>query len=193
MNDRVPITIKAFEDIIARIAQFDSFTIGGRLYTADYLIPLLSINTKDLLEEAATTPALVMYWGREAARARRLVAETELQYRVWRERAYLEAKATPIVVGKDDKTGEPKTKLPTDSQAEAVVRIMPEYSEWYRRKISAQESAENAEAVQDAFKTKRDLIKSETEMLRNEAAGSSYVVVEDEPRETPRQPQIANQ
>jgi hypothetical protein len=52
-RDRVPVTVQAFQDVIARIAKFDSFTIGDRLYTADYLVPLLAINTKDLLEEAS--------------------------------------------------------------------------------------------------------------------------------------------
>jgi hypothetical protein len=128
-----------------------------------------------------------LYWGREAARARRIVAETDLQYRVWKERMFLEAKATPVVVGAED-NGALKTKLPTDAQAQAVYRLKPEYSEWHRRKILAQEAAENAETVYESLRTKKELIKAEVDLLRDEAGGS-YVVIEDDPRLIPRIPQ----
>jgi len=197
--DRTPIHVPSFNDVMDRIAKFDAFSIGGRLYTADMLIPLLTINTKDLLVEASSTPALALYWGLEASRARRFVAETDGQYRVWKERAYMEAKALPLITNvtvpatpkKPEYTKE-ITKFPTEDQAKATYRLLPEYGEWQRRKYVAQEAAENAEAVYEALKAKKELIKAEIELLRNEAGGA-YVVVEDEPRQVPRQPQMASE
>jgi len=182
MDDRtrVPVTVTAYEDILSRIAHFDSFSIGGRLYTADYLIRLLTINVKDAVEEAAYTPALVLYWGREAARARRIKADVDHQYKVWRERSFMEAKATPVAS---------TDKFPTDRQAEAVYRMLPAYSEWKRRQTDAQEAAENAEGVYEALRVKQFLLKVEADLLHDEAGGP-YVVVEDEQREVPRQPMM---
>lgn len=184
MDDRTrtPITVTSYEDILARIAHFDSFSIGGRLYTSEYLIRLLAINVKDALEEAATTPALVLYWGRESARARRIKADVDHQYKVWRERAFTEAKATPVVGSE---------KFPTDRQAEAVYRTLPAYSEWKRRIADAQEAAENAEGVYEALRVKQFLLKVEADLLRDEAGGP-YIVLEEDSREVPRQPMLSN-
>jgi len=177
-DERVPITVPAFSDVLARIAHFSSFSIGGRLYTADYLLPLVAIDLSRLTEEGATVPALLLYWGLEAARARRFKADCDHQYRSWTERAFLEAKATPVN-GSD--------KFPTDRQAEATYRIAPAYSEWHRRIDTAQEAAENAEAVYESLKAKQFLLKVEQELLHDEAGGS-YVIVPAEPRELARNP-----
>lgn len=184
-NGKVAIHIPSFSDVLARIAKFETFQVADRLYSADLLIPQLTINGKDLIAEAASCGALILYWGVEAARARRHVESVEGSYRAWRDRKWLDLKSTPFEQGD-------KTKFPSDEVAKKQYRIHPEYGVWQQRKAAAQESAECAEAVHESFKAKKDLIKAMEQMMRDEAGGP-YYVAEQSPVEIPRQPQTAPQ
>jgi hypothetical protein len=173
------ISVPSFEDLIDRVASFEAFTVGDRQYSSEHLIPAVTIDSTDLVGEAASTSAFVLYWGQEAARARRFHARVEAAYRSWRDRMWLELKAKPV-----EETG----KYPTDAQCEKLYRTSPDYGVWRGRLDDAQESAEMAEAVYEAFKTKKEMIKAEEKILADEAGGSYYVV--EGPRKTvPRQPQ----
>lgn len=183
---RVTIHVPAFNDIVARIARFETFQVADRLYSADLLIPQLSISAKDLIQEAASCGALILYWGVEAARARRHVASVEASYRSWRDRRWLDLKSTPIEVG------EGKMKIPSDTTAEKMYRTHPEYGVWQQRVADAQAAAECAEAVHEAFKAKKDLIRSMENMMRDEAGGP-YYIAEQPPDEVPRQPATGDQ
>jgi len=183
-GERVAIQIPAYQDILARIEKFETFQVADRLYNADRLIPQLTINGKDLISEAAACAALVLYWGVEAARARRHSAQVQASYRSWRDRKWLELKNDPIELGD-------KVKFPSDTQADKMYRTHPEYGIWQQRQMAAQEAAECAEAVHEAFRVKKDLIKAMESLMRDEAGGP-YYVVEQPAEEIPRQPQLGD-
>ncbi len=173
------IQIPHFADLVDRIARFETFQVADRTYSADLLIPQLTINCRDLVAEAAGCAAFTLYWGVEAARARRHVAAVEAGYRAWKARTAMETKATPLESG----------KYPTDSHVQNIYRTMPEYGEWWARKNDAQESAECAEAIHGAFQLKAELIKAEERILHDEAGGAW--TVQELPRTSiPRQPQM---
>jgi len=178
-GERAIIQVPAFEDLIDRVGSFDSFTVAGKLYSAEHLVPQLTINSADLVSEAASAAAFVLYWGLEAARSRRFHAQVEAAYRTWRDRTWLEIKATP---------GESTGKFPTDAQTEKTMHTSPHYGEWRGRLDDAQANAEMAEAVFEAFKLKGDLVKAAERIMAHEAGGAYYVEVT--PRQTvARQPQ----
>jgi len=185
-NERTIIHVPAYEDLIDRVAHFESFTITGRVYSAELLTPQLTIDSKDLIAEAASCGAFVLYWGIEAARARRFKEQVDSSYRMWRDRTWLEVKATSI--GQTAK-GEPK--FPSDGQTEKVYRTMPDYGTWHQRLQTAQESAEMAEAIHEAFKMKARLIETQERLLRDQAAGP-YIVSENMRQTIPRQPRLSS-
>jgi len=176
-NGRSEVRVPAFDDVVDRILRFDSFQVGERIYSAELLIPMLTIRTADLLAEASACAALVLYWGVEAARARRQHAAQDAAYRAWRDRAWLEAK-----------TAEDGARAPSDATCERIYRTKPEYGEWQRRIAMTQESADCAEAVHEAFRVKAQLIRDQREILRDEAGGCPYFVVENRTAGVPRQP-----
>lgn len=181
-TDRVAMAVPSYNDILSRIAHFETFQVADRLYNAELLIPQLTIRARDLLQEAASNAAFILYWGREAARARRHVARVEASYRSWRDRMWLDLKSQPIEQGD-------KLKIPSDTTAEKMYRTLPEYGVWQQRIADAQASAECAEAVHEAFRAKKDLIRTMENLLRDEAGGA-YFIVEEDPAQIPRQPQL---
>lgn len=181
-GSRTAICVPSYDDILSRIARFETFQVADRIYSADLLIPELTIRARDMLTEAATNAALISYWGMEAARARRHVARVEASYRSWRDRMWLDLKSTPVEQGE-------KLKIPSDATAEKMYRTHPEYGVWQHRIADAQESAECAEAVHEAFKAKKDLLRIMENVLRDESAGP-YFIVEQEPGLPMRQPQL---
>jgi len=176
--ERTEIRVQAFTDLIDVVAKFETFRVADRLYSAELLLPQLTIRTKDILTEAATCPAHVLYWGLEAARAKRHFEGVEAAYRSWRDRAWLNFKTSAA--------GE--TKAPTDAWCEKMYRTLPEYGDWQRRRVDAQEGSDCAQAVLEAFRAKVQLIKTQEQLLRDEAGGP-YYVVEERPVNVPRQPQ----
>lgn len=177
--ERVEIRTPAFTDLVDTVAQFETFRVADRLYSADLLIPQLTIRLKDLLTEAATCGAHILYWGLEAARAKRHYESAEAAYRTWRDRTWQQLKTG----------GNPENKPPTDSWCEKQYRTLPEYGEWNKRRADAQEGADCAQAVLEAFRAKAQLIKVQEQLLRDESGGASYYVVEERPANVPRQPQ----
>lgn len=179
-RDRVVLEVTNVADLIDKIAQFDQFAIAGRVYCSEMLIPQLSIDSKDLIAEAGSCPGFILFWGVEASRARRFHAQVESSYRMWRDRTFLEIKSEPL-----EATG----KVPSDAVADKMCRADPDYGNWRSRLDDAQESAELAEAVQEAFKAKARLIEVQERVLRDEAGGA-YRVVESPRKSIPRQPQM---
>jgi len=181
-NERAVLTVTSHEDLIDRIAGFESFRVQDRIYSADLLTRQLVVNTADLAEEVGLCPAFLMHYGRQAAGARRYLAQVTSAYRSWRDRIFLEVKSSPV-----GETAKGDAKYPTDTQAEKIYRSAPEYGEWQARINDAQESAENAEVIYEAFKMKLEAIKIQQRLLHDEAGGS-YVVVEEPRRSIPRDP-----
>lgn len=182
-NDRAIIYVPAYEDILDRIASFESFRIKDRVYSADLLIPQLMIDSKDLISECAAAAAFSLYWGLQAAQARRWKAQVEAAYRMWRDRTWLEIKASPV-----PETG----KMPTDATVERLLRTGGDYGVWRGKLDDAQEAAEMSEAVHEAFRLKVDLLKTQERIMSHEAGGP-YVVMERNAEVVGRQPQTENQ
>ncbi len=90
---------------------------------------------------------------------------------------WLDFKAVPI-----EATG----KLPSDAVAERMYRVHPEYGNWRGQLDNAQHSAESAEAIYEAFRLKAQLLKTQAQLLRDEAGGA-YYVSENPRRAVPRQ------
>lgn len=178
-RDRVAFHVRSHEDLIDRVARFETIRIADRQYGAELLTRQLTIDSRDLVSEASSASAQALYWGIEAARARRYVAQIEAAYRTWRDRTWLEIKS-----GEDSRTN----KAPTDATADKLLRQAPEYQTWRGRKDDGQQQAEMAEAIYEAFKLKVQLIKIQAEIIRTEAGGSYYVT--EAPRTQPaRTPQ----
>jgi hypothetical protein len=175
--DRTEIRVAAHVDLVDRVARFESFRVLDRSYSAELLVPQLTIDTKDLLSESASCAALILYWGIEAARAKRHAEQTEAAYRAWRDRAWIRAKGEPDAAG----------KFPSADLAEKLYRQSAEYGPWQARKIAAQEGFDCASAVLEAFRAKAQMIKAQEQLLRDEAGGP-YHVVEERPTGVPRQP-----
>jgi hypothetical protein len=177
-NDRVKVQAVSVEDLIDRIAHFDSFRVGEKVYSARLLIPQLVIDATDLLSEASVCAALILYWGLEAARARRAKARAEAAYRQWRDRNFLDIKNGPHKEG---------DKAPSDTVAEKMYRTLPDYGVWQQKIDDAQEQAEQAEAIYEAFRAKKEMILVEQKALQAESGGPYFVV--ESPRQTvPRTP-----
>lgn len=178
--ERVILQIPAFADLVDRVAKFDSFTVAGRVYSAELLIPMLTVNASDLVAESATCSTFALYWGVEASRARRFHAQVSAAYRAWRDRRFLEIRQTQI-----EATG----KFPSEKDAEKLYRTDPEYGAWRGRMDDAQESAEMAEAIYEAFKIKSEQVKAIEKILKDEAGGA-YQVRESLRESVPRRPQV---
>lgn len=178
-SNRVPLRVQAHVDLVDQIARFDTFRVCDRLYTADLLIPQLTIRAKDLILEACQCSAHILYWGLEASRAKKHVEMSEHAYRSWRERAWLGFKTSAA--------GE--TKAPSDAMCEKLYRTLPEYGDWQQRRVESQHGADCAHAVYEAFRAKSELIKTIERIMRDETGGA-YYVVEDAPRTIPRSPTL---
>jgi hypothetical protein len=184
MSDRTVVRVKSFEDLVHKVTAFAAFRVQDKVYSPELLVPQLVIDNKDLLTETAMCAAFVLYWGREAARARRWQAQVEAAWRTWRDRNWLDIKHTPLIAD------EGKPKYPTDSYVEKLLHQQPDYGDWRGRLDDAQEAAENAEAVHLAFQVKADMIKTQQKLIHDEAGGP-YHVAED-PRQTKvREPQVS--
>jgi len=181
--DKVLIRTPAYEDLIDRIGRFESFSIYDRVYSADLLIPQLVVKPSDLPSEAMACAAFVLYWGLEAARARRLQARVEAAYRAWRDRRWLEIKTTEV-----SQTSAGNPKLISDGHADKSLRADPDYGIWRGKLDDAQAGAEMAEAIYEAFKLKSTMIKSAAQVMHDEAGGP-YTVVEDSRLSVEREPQ----
>lgn len=179
-DNRQPINVRNFDDLIDRVARFDSFTIEDRQYSAELLIPQLTINNKDLVSECATVSSWATYWGLAASRARHYKARVDAAYRAWKDYRITEAKATD-----DPETG----KRRTEADCERYYRMHPEYIDWNMRRNDAQRSAEFAEAIYEGFKLKSKMIDVTQRLLRDEAGGP-YYIIEDDRLGIERQPQI---
>lgn len=179
-RERVALPVTAYEDMIHRIASFEEFMVAGRVYRAELIIPQLVTNMAQLAEESATAAVMIAYWGREAARARRYKSQMEATYRQWKARQMIDLKKS-----KEDEGA----KTPSDAMVANLYRIDPAYAEWQRRINDAQEAAENAEMLYEAFKVKARMIEASQKILHDEAGGA-YRVVPANPIAIPRQPKL---
>lgn len=94
----------------------------------------------------------IQKWHRLSALAKRVWEVRERQYRIWREKFYLDQITPP-----DD---DGPWKKPTEKAIDARARTQPEYAD-HQNKIEAAEEAYNAvQGVVEGFRAKRDMLKT---------------------------------
>lgn len=101
-----------------------------------------------LAAQVEAVAAQVMHWGRHAALAKRVWEIEEREYRVWKAQRYLETLKNA------------EGKKPTEAFIEATYRTHPEYGPRATRVERAEEAFNAAQAILEAFKAKRDMLKA---------------------------------
>ena len=101
-------------------------------------------------------------WHRLKAQCYRVWQIEERGYRVWRDRFYLNA-IDPE--GKED-----GWKKPTEKAIEAMYRTSDEYATWNARIERAQEAHDSCDAIVEALRAKRDMLKTYVLSSRDGAA-----------------------
>ena len=109
----------------------------------------------------------IQKWGRLLSQCKRVWELSERNYRTWRSRFVLDQMQPPAGTGKgvyEDKDGwtltakgEPKS--PTKETVEALYRVHSEYQQQQVLIERAEESYNATNAVYEAFKAKRDMLK----------------------------------
>jgi hypothetical protein len=128
--------------------------------------------------QVQTVTAEIQKWGRLGAQARRVWQLEERGYRAWRSQFFLEATKRPE--NDEDKPGWTRTakgepKVPTKETIEAMYRVAPEYHQWQVRIEKAEETYNAVQAVYEAFKAKKDMLKQFA--YRNRDSGQAQLAV----------------
>lgn len=110
----------------------------------------LVLRDQDIGLQVQTISAQMALWARMTAQSRRVWEIEERHYRVWRSRFYTEA-----TTSKED-----GWKKPTEKAIEAAYRLDPEYAKFQVAIERAEEAYECARGILDAFRAKRDMIKT---------------------------------
>lgn len=132
-------TIQAFNE--AGTEATDWYEIIPKAIVADLVINEMNVGT-----QAQTITAEIQKWGRFVSLTRRVWELRERQYRVWRSQFYLDA------IDKAD-------KKPSDKIIEAQYRVDPEYAVKQIAVERAEEAFNATQAIYDAFKAKRDMLR----------------------------------
>lgn len=122
----------------------------------------LVIQESDLATQVETISAQIAHWGRMAAQCKRVWEIKERELRVWKNQQIL-SKLTPP---KDDKGW----KKPTQQLLEASYRADPVYSQLHVEVERAEEAYNAAQAIQDGFRAKRDMLRAAVVKYRDDAA-----------------------
>lgn len=143
---------------LQNVQPFNIFSIAGDGSIAPWyevkgdIVRDLIINESNLYAQVATVSAQVMHWGRLVAQARRIWEIEERNYRQWRARFTLDA------LNPKDK---PESwKKPSQDHIEAMYQSTPEYAEHYKKIERAEEAFNAAQAIVDAFKAQRDMLRA---------------------------------
>lgn len=124
----------------------------GQLVEMARVIDEVVIHVEGEEDQARLVSGQIATWGWIAARAQRVYERTEALYRRWREGEFWAAKQAP--------DPEPKGwKKPTDKEAESVYRLHPEYEAWQFRVERSREVWNQCEAIVEAFKAKKDVMR----------------------------------
>jgi len=130
--------------------------------TSDGVVRELVLDEINLAHQVQTITGEIQKWGRLVAQCRRVWEMKERDYRSWRSQIMLDL-MTPPAEG-EDKTGWTVTakgdpKPPTKEVSDALKRIHPDYAKTYVAIERAEEAYHSTEAVYEAFKAKRDMLK----------------------------------
>lgn len=107
----------------------------------------------------------IQKWGRLLAQARRVWQLREREYRAWRSQFFLDSLKWPTPDKEDElpagwtKTAKGDPKPPTKEAVEALYRVHVDYAKHQVAIEQAEESYNAVDAVYEAFKAKRDMLR----------------------------------
>ena len=150
------------ESILARLLNFAPWNVyrfntitkecEPHLEIASGVLYDVVIQEGNLREQVQTVSGQIAHWGRLLAQCERVWQATEHKYRVWRDGKSLD------LTNPEDKPDD--WKKPTQGQVDRLIRVDPEYTEWYIKQERAQEAYNATKAVYEAFKAKKDMLKA---------------------------------
>lgn len=106
----------------------------------------LVIRETDLALQVQTVASQIAHWGRMVAQTKRVWEIEERYYRVWRSKFFLAQK------GLD--------KPPSEKSIEALYRTDPAYEQYQKGIERAEEAYEASKCIFEAFRAKRDMLRS---------------------------------
>ena len=138
----------------------------------------LALHDQNVGVQVQAIAAQVAHWARLAAQAKRVWEIEERDYRIWRSGREVFYHTEPDE-GQEKrgwartKTGAPKK--PANDMIDSLIRTEPAYREWQNRIERAEEACTSAEGILEAFKAKRDMIR--TVVWRNRDTGQPELSV----------------
>lgn len=114
--------------------------------TGQSVIPEIVLSEVGVGEQLQSVTAQIAYWGRLAAQAKRVWDVEERNYRIWRSTMWLMYKQDEI--------------KRTEKEIDNVIRTQPNYQTWYSKVERAEEAYNSAVAIREAWKAKREVMKS---------------------------------
>lgn len=161
------------DEYIARFENMPSFNIASVSQDGMTATPWYEVSAKVIVQELVldeinvatqvqTVTAEIQKWGRLLAQTRRVWQLQERGYRAWRSKFFLDSIKRPE--DGEEKPGWTTTakgepKAPTKETIEAMYRVSPEYHQWQVRIEQAEEVFHTVEAVYEAWKAKKDMLK----------------------------------
>jgi len=106
----------------------------------------------DITDQLQAVAAPIAHWGRWAAQAKRIWEVEEHLYRIWRD-----GFALTLI---DPEGREKGWKKPTQAQVDQTVRTHPKYVEWQIKLERAEEAYLATQAVYEAMRAKKDVLKT---------------------------------
>lgn len=120
------------------------------------------IQDHDLKTQVQSITAQIAFWGRMKALTYRVWQIEERLMRVWRSKKFLE-----LYAPEDPPKG---WKKPSKEIVDAQIRQTSEYAEFYTRVERAEEAYNATDAVLNAFRAKKDLLKDHVIKQQNDSA-----------------------
>ena len=142
------------------------------------IIQDLVLRDQDIAMQVQMIAAQIAHWARMVTQCRRVWEIEQHNYRIWRSERFLYYWESPA--GDDEKPGWTKTakgdpKAPTKEKIEALYRTDPDYVMWQIAIERAGEATSSAQGILDAFKAKRDVIR--TVVWKNRDTGETEMSV----------------
>ncbi len=162
---------------IARLQNMESFNVysvtpDGVIspwydVTGAGLIPDLVIQEQNLAEQVQIVSAQIAHWGRHTSQCQRVMEIEERHYRAWRSQFFLDVRTGKRKLGEGD-------KKPTKEETEAMYRVDPDYAVYQNNIERAKEAHESAKEIVNAYKAKRDMLRT---VVRRSGDGSVQLSV----------------
>jgi hypothetical protein len=174
----------ALDQWVARLQNLDGFNIGAIIKEGQATEPWMQVNSAEIVKELVidelnlrqqveSVTAQIQMWGRLCAKAKRVWELQERLYRKWRSEFYLECIKPP----KGKKVGPGWTvtakgdpKAPTEKIIEALYRSHDQYQVHQANVEAAEEAFNSANAILEAFRAQKDMLRSYAYRAREDGA-----------------------